>query len=86
MDNRLTGKVDHPPPLEKIEAMLACLQADGTPFSLTPEERFVVMGRAGQKTYQTLARDLNHSLDTVHRRMRRGIEKLKKCMEAKGYT
>ena len=82
---RLASEDERVPPWEQIEAMQACLRAEGTPYSLSPEERFVVIGRAWRKTFEVLAAELGHSLDTVHRRMVRGLEKLRKCMEKKGY-
>lgn len=85
VEERFASVDERLPPLDRIEAMRACLGAEGTPFSLSPEERFVVIGRAWRKTFEVLAAELGHSLDTVHRRVTRGLEKLRKCMELKGF-
>ena len=74
------------PPLDQIEAIRDCLKSERQTHSLTPEELFVVMGRANGKTYETLARELGRALDTVFRRGRRGIDKLRSCMAAKGHV
>lgn len=73
------------PPLDEIEAMRACLCAEGSPHSLSAEERFVIVGRVDRKTFEVLAKQLGRSRDTVHRHSVRGLEKLRKCMESKGY-
>ena len=85
VEERSASEDERLPPMDQIEAMRACLGAEGTAFSLSPEERFVVVGRAWRKTFEILAAELGHSLDTVHRRMVRGLEKLRKCMELKGF-
>ena len=85
MTERFEAGGELSPPLDQIEAMRSCLHAEGTSYSLTAEERFVVAGRAEQKTFELLAKELGRSLDTVYRRMVRGLEKLRKCMEGKGH-
>jgi RNA polymerase sigma factor (sigma-70 family) len=82
----LPSAEDSLPPLDQIEAMRDCLQRDGTRFSLTAEERFAVIGRAHGDTYETIAARLGRSLDTVYRRSKRAIEKLRDCMKAKGHV
>lgn len=72
-------------PLEQIEAMRECLRTDGETHSLTAEERFVALGRAQGKTFETLSRQLGRALDTVHRRSRRAIAKLRQCLKNKGH-
>ncbi len=73
------------PPLEEIEAMQDCLRAEDTPLNLTPEERFVIIGRANGETFRELAKKQRCALSTVHDRNRCGIEKLRKGMAKKGY-
>ena len=73
-------------PLEQIEAMRECLRTEGETYSLTPEERFVVAGRAQGKTFETLSAQLGRALDTVHRRSLRAIAKLRQCLKNKGYN
>lgn len=70
---------------DEIEAMRACLRADGCPNSLTPEERFVIVSRADRKTFAVIAKQLRCSLDTVFRRQARALQKLRRCMNSKGH-
>jgi len=72
-------------PLEQIDAMRDCIRSDRYAFSLTAEERFVILGRAMGKTFETLSEQLGRALDTVHRRSQRAIAKLQECMKSKGY-
>ena len=74
------------PPFDEIEAMRSCLFSEETENSLTAEERFVVIGRSDSKTFEVLAKELGRSLDTVYRRQMSGLDKLRKCMEAKGFS
>ncbi len=70
---------------DEIEAMRACLRADGCPNSLTPEERFVIVGRADRKTFAVIAKQLRCSLDTVFRRQARALQKMRRCMKSRGH-
>ena len=74
------------PPFDEVEAMRGCLFSDETEHGLTAEERFVVIGRSDGKTFEVLARELGRSLDTVFRRQKGGLAKLRKCMEKKGHS
>lgn len=72
-------------PFDQIEAFLDCLRSEGRHYSLTPEERFVIIGRAQSKRFRTLATELGRSLSTVHDRAAKAIQKLRRCMESKGF-
>ena len=74
------------PHFDEIEAMWGCLFAANNGHNLTAEERFVVIGRSDGKTFEVLAKELGRSLDTVYRRQMGGLKKLRKCMEAKGFS
>ncbi len=72
-------------PLEQIEAMRDCLRVEGVSHALSAEERYAVIGRAYGNTFEAIASRLGRSLDTVYRRSKRAIEKLRACMRAKGH-
>jgi RNA polymerase sigma factor (sigma-70 family) len=80
------GDVDDYAAAERVEALLGCLKAEGTATSLSEEERYVVVGLAYQKTLAELAKGIGRSLDTVHRRKINGLQKLRACMAAKGFS
>jgi DNA-directed RNA polymerase specialized sigma24 family protein len=68
---------------ERIEFVRACLKAESGLTSLTAEERYVLIGLAHQKTLAEIAAELGRSLDTVHRRKMRGLEKVRACLAGK---
>ena len=71
--------------LEQIEDLLSCLRADRTNNSLTAEERFVILGTVNRNATQWQARQLGCGLATIHRRKRTALDKLRRCMYAKGH-
>ena len=80
---------DHPAALlhaeEMVRAIQGCLHAADTPFSLTDEERQVVIGLAGEETERTLAGKLGVAASTIHARKVSAYKKLRSCMTAKGF-
>jgi RNA polymerase sigma factor (sigma-70 family) len=77
-----TGEEDA---LDEILVMRDCLFAIGGPADLTPDERYVVIGRANGETYQALADRLGRSLDTVHRLNLHALDKLREGMKSRGF-
>ncbi len=71
---------------EMLDAMRACLHTQGTPLSLTDEERHVVVGLSRGETERTLAAQLGLAASTVHTRKQLAYKKLRGCMTAKGYS
>ncbi|MEK6674278.1 MAG: sigma-70 family RNA polymerase sigma factor [Planctomycetota bacterium] len=69
---------------EMIDAMRSCLQADAS-AALSPDERYIILGLVHGKTIAQLSTNLAMSLDSVHRRKIRALEKLRKCMVKKGF-
>lgn len=82
---RLSDDPDACATLAEIEAVRDCLSVEGKLYSLSPEERFVVFGRALGKRFELLSREMGRSLGTLHRRMICGLKKLHSCMASKGY-
>jgi RNA polymerase sigma factor (sigma-70 family) len=77
---------EHELPLDQLDAMRACLFSAGGSSELSPEERFVVIGRSNGRTFQELADQIGRSLDTVYRMQLRAMKKLRACMKLKGYS
>ena len=71
---------------DEVEAMLECLTVEDAPFSLSPEERFVIVGLTDGHTLEVLAKKLGRSIATVHARKTRGVQKLRQCLCAKGFN
>ena len=84
---------------EMLDAMRACLHATGAPFSLTAEERQVVIGLSGGDSFsyvdgklkggeseRALAEELGVAASTVHARKQLAYRKLRRCLSAKGFS
>ena len=71
---------------EMLDAMRACLHATGAPFSLTAEERQVVIGLSGGESERALAEELGVAASTVHARKQLAYRKLRRCLSAKGFS
>ena len=70
---------------ELIEAMRACLHTEGTPNSLSDDERRVIIGLVTGETERSLAAELGVAASTVHARKQLALKKLQRCMAAKGF-
>lgn len=70
---------------ELLEAMRGCLRSDGDAFSLTPEERRVVIGLAAGESERSLSAELGLAASTIHARKQAAYEKLRRCLAAKGF-
>jgi RNA polymerase sigma-70 factor (ECF subfamily) len=71
---------------EMLEAMRACLRTAGTPFSLTDEERRIVLELNGGKSERDLAGELGVAASTIHARKQLAYGKLRRCLAAKGFS
>lgn len=84
MTDRAVDESEQVLALDEICAMRTCLFAEGGPLDLSPEERFVMIGRANGATFQVLADQLGRSLDTVYRLNLRALNKLRENMRNRG--
>jgi RNA polymerase sigma factor (sigma-70 family) len=84
------GAADNPAALlhaaELLDAMRGCLHAAGTPFSLTAEERQIVIGLSGGESERALAERLGVAASTIHARKQLAYRKLRQCLSAKGFS
>jgi RNA polymerase sigma factor (sigma-70 family) len=71
---------------ELLDAVRTCLHAEGTPFSLTEEERRIVVGLARDQSERTLAEQLGVAASTIHARKQLAYRKLRRCLHAKGFS
>ncbi|MBI4605167.1 MAG: sigma-70 family RNA polymerase sigma factor [Planctomycetes bacterium] len=71
--------------LEEMEAMRDCLRSEGERYSLSPEERALVLRRADGATYEVLARELDRARSAVFDAFQKALAKLRTCMAAKGF-
>jgi RNA polymerase sigma factor (sigma-70 family) len=71
---------------ELLDALRHCLRATGTPFSLTPEQREIVVGLASGETERSLAEQLGVVASTVHSHKLLAYKKLRRCLAAKGFS
>jgi RNA polymerase sigma factor (sigma-70 family) len=71
---------------ELLEAVRACLHATGTPFSLTAEERRIIIGLAAGESERVLAEQLGVAASTIHARKQLAYRKLRKCLVARGFS
>lgn len=70
---------------ERIDALRACLRNAEPPLALTEEERLIVEELAHGATERSLAQKLGLAASTIHARKTSGLEKLHKCLTAKGF-
>jgi RNA polymerase sigma-70 factor (ECF subfamily) len=70
---------------ELLGALRDCLHSDG-PGALTDDERLIVLEQARGGTERELAAVLKLAASTVHARKLSGLEKLRRCLEAKGFS
>lgn len=78
----LAGALQH---AELLEALRACLDRQGKPNALEPIELHVVVESAAGQTERELARRLGLSPSSVHARKIAAHNKLRRCLEAKGF-
>ena len=71
---------------ELLDAVRACLHADGTPFSLSAGERRIAIGLATGESERSLADQLGVAPSTVHARKILAYKKLRRCLTAKGFS
>jgi RNA polymerase sigma factor (sigma-70 family) len=71
---------------ELLDAVRACLHTDGTPFSLSEDERRIVVGLAASESERSLAGQLGVAASTIHARKRLAYRKLRRCLAAKGFS
>ncbi|MFQ5805412.1 MAG: RNA polymerase sigma factor [Phycisphaerae bacterium] len=71
---------------ELLEAMRACLHAIDTPFSLSEDERRLVIGLARGASERALAEQLSVAASTIHARKQLAYRKLRSCLAAKGFA
>jgi RNA polymerase sigma factor (sigma-70 family) len=71
---------------ELLDALRVCLRATGTRYQLTDEERLIVIGLATGESERSLAARLGIVASTVHSRKLLAYEKLRRCLDAKGFS
>jgi RNA polymerase sigma factor (sigma-70 family) len=71
---------------ELLDAVRACLHTDGAPFSLSEDERRIVIGLACKESERSLADQLGVAPSTVHARKALAYKKLRRCLAAKGFS
>lgn len=71
---------------ERIDALRACLGNTQPPFGLNAEERLILEALAQGGTERTLAAQLGLAASTIHARKIGALEKLRQCLNAKGFN
>lgn len=71
---------------ELLDAMRNCLATTGSGFSLTSEERSLLVSLAGGESERALAAQLDVSASTIHARKRAAYGKLRRCLRGKGFS
>lgn len=71
---------------ELLEATRACLHVARAPFSLTAEERRIIIGLSGGESERGLAEQLGVAASTIHARKVLAHKKLRRCLAAKGFS
>jgi RNA polymerase sigma factor (sigma-70 family) len=71
---------------ELLDAVRACLRAAETPYSLSEEERRIVIGLARGESERSLAEQLGVVASTIHARKLVAYRKLRRCLAAKGFS
>jgi RNA polymerase sigma factor (sigma-70 family) len=82
-DGRTPEQVLHA--AELIDAVRSCVESRGTPNSLTDGEREVALGVSRGESERDLSHRLGLAASTVHVRKLAALEKLRRCLRAKGF-